>query len=132
MNHPTDDELLLLAYEELREPRAAELEAHLTICEPCNHQFRLLTRARVATDWAVDGRRSGRAARIRIVGMALATAAAIAAIVIIRHANNEPRGSWPQAREWSANAGYFAGGHAMIVIDSQLTRLEQGWSYGRP
>ena len=139
MNHPTDDELLLLAYDELPATRAGEVDAHVANCGACHGQFAAMARARVATDWGADGgeraldpqdRRRG--VRLKAAAVGLAAAAVIGAILIGRRVNDEPRGIWPKQREWSANAGYFAGGAAVIAIDGQLTRLEQGWSYGRP
>jgi anti-sigma factor RsiW len=140
MNHPTDDELLLLAYDELPASRAAEAEAHLATCSACHGQFAAMARARAATNWARAGTGAGaldprdrrRSVRLKAAVVGLAAAAVIGAILIGRRANDEPRGIWPKQREWSANAGYFAGGAAVIVIDGQLTQLEQGWSYGRP
>ena len=138
MNHPHPDELLLLAYDELPASRAAEVETHLATCSACHGQFAAMARARVATDWGgagagtLDPPDRRRTVRLKAAVVGLAAAAVIGAILIGRRANDEPRGIWPKQREWSANAGYFAGGAAVIVIDGQLTRLEQGWSYGRP
>jgi hypothetical protein len=64
---------------------------------------------------------------------ALAAAAAVAAVLLTgRPSPHEQPSGWSQPLEWSATAGYVAGGKAVITIDAQLTRLEQGWSYGRP
>lgn len=133
MNHPSDDELLLLVYEELPESRAGEVEAHLIACAICNERFVRNARGRVATEWSLQTGARARAVRWVSVATGLATAALIAAILLTGHrANEEPAGVWPRTLEWSANAGYFAGGRAVIVIDGQLKQLEQGWSYGRP
>jgi anti-sigma factor RsiW len=132
MNHPTDDELLLLVYDELTGARAAEVEAHLAACADCHRQFATTARGRVATESALDRRRGRLVAQFRIAAVGLAAAALIAAILIGRRGSDEPRGVWPRQLEWSTNAGYFAGGRAVIVIDGQLKRLEQGWSYDRP
>jgi anti-sigma factor RsiW len=133
MNHPTDDELLLLVYDELPAARAAEVEAHLLTCAACDERWAPMARGRVATDWAVERRRERRAMKLKVGAAGLAAAAAIAAVLLIgRRDNQDPRGVWPKQIEWSANAGYFAGGPNVIAIDGQLTRLEQGWSYGRP
>lgn len=133
MNHPTDDELLLLTYDELPATRAADVETHLATCSACHGQFAAMARARVATDWeGTLGPRNRRSLQWKAAAVGLAAAAVISAILIGRGVNDEPRGIWPKQREWSPSAGYFAGGAAVIVIDGQLTQLEQGWSYGRP
>src|SRR5262245_29833051 len=132
MNHPTDDELLLFAYDELPVTRAAEVDAHLATCGDCHGQFAALARARVAMHWALDRRGRRHSIQLKTAAVGLAAAAVIAAIIIGRRVDGEPRGVWPKQREWSANAGYFAGGPAVIVIDGQLTQLERGWSYVRP
>jgi anti-sigma factor RsiW len=131
--HQNDDELLLLVYDELPPARAAAVEGHLKTCGGCHERFASLARARVATEWALE-RRSHRALRWSGAGVALAAAAVFAAILLAgRHGGVQPRDVWPRL-EWSATAGYIAGGSAAIEIDAQLTRLEQGrgGSYGRP
>jgi len=129
MNHPTSDELLLLAYDELPRDAAAPLEAHVAACVDCGRELQRLTKARAALDVAVVTLTRRR----RWIPLALAAAAMLAGILIFtpkRHASVP--NAWPYHREWSAHAGYFAGGRAVIDIDSQLTRLEQGWTYDRP
>jgi hypothetical protein len=65
-------------------------------------------------------------------GVALAAAATLA-VVFIRQPNAPPaRAGWTPMTTWSANAGYVAGGKALVDIDAQLTRLEQESSYARP
>ncbi len=134
MNHPHEDDLLLLAYGELDAPAAAEVERHLASCAACREQFIRLERGRVALEWttaptARPGRRTARWAGLAV----LAAAAAVAAVVIARGPSRDerPRG-WPERREWSATAGYIAGGRPVIAIDEQLTQLEQERSYARP
>jgi len=39
MNHPTNDELLLLAYGELPKRLPAQVEAHVATCPECRTQF---------------------------------------------------------------------------------------------
>ena len=129
-NHPSADDLLLLAYDELVPARASEVEAHVALCATCRTQLAELERARVATDWAL------RRPRRRVIGWtaaALAAAAALIAVIISTRGPNVQRpAAWPGQLEWSATAGYIAGGRPMIVIDSQLTRLEQERPYARP
>lgn len=128
MNHPHEEQLLLLAYDELPAADAAGLEAHVATCAVCRDDLARLERARVALDWAPTPRRS---ARWIVAG--LAAAAAVAAILLTgRPSPSEGLRSWPEQREWSATAGYIAGGKSLITIDAQLTRLEQERSYVRP
>jgi anti-sigma factor RsiW len=130
MNHPHEDQLLLLAYGDLPAAETAETEAHLATCDACRTQFGLLERSRVALDWVVpqERRRSG-----LWIAAGLAAAAAVAAVVLTGGPSQEDRPrSWPEQHEWSATAGYIAGGQPLITIDAQLTRLEQERSYARP
>lgn len=132
MNHPTADELLLFAYDELPAPRAVAVESHVEACPACQTDLRLVERGRAALDGAVlgEGRHSG-----RLVGatLAIAAAAVLAGVAIVRSGPPRTPGEfWTPTTTWSATAGYVTGGKAMADIDAQLTRLEQGWSYGRP
>lgn len=129
MNHPHEDQLLLLAYDELPAADAAELEAHLATCPVCRDDLVRLERARVALESVVLKPR--RSARWIVAG--LAAAAAVAAILLAGSSSPGERPSgWPEQREWSATAGYIAGGRPLIAIDAQLTRLEQERFYVRP
>ncbi|MDP3908906.1 MAG: hypothetical protein Q8Q14_00805 [Gemmatimonadales bacterium] len=129
-NHPSEDELLLLAYGELPESQTTEVESHLAACAGCHGQFAELERGRVAAEWAL-ARTPRRAARW--AALALAAAAALAAVLLTaRRSGNELPSVWPQQLEWSPTAGYIAGGRAVIAIDSQLTRLEQERPYALP
>ena len=127
MNHPHEDRLLVLAYGELPETEAAEVEAHVAACATCGAALERLERARVALGWAVPERR--RPARWLVVG--LAAAAVLAAVLFTR---GGPRGArpWQPSHVWSPTAGYIAGGQPFVEIDAQLTRLEQERSYVRP
>jgi anti-sigma factor RsiW len=130
-NHPSADELLLYSYGEVATIRAAEMDAHIASCAECHAQLLELERGRIAADWARE--RPGRR-RVPWAMVALAAAAVVTAVLLVPGSSG-PRKTpeaWPRQLEWSAHAGYIAGGRAMIAIDSQLTRLEQGWSYGRP
>ena len=129
MNHPHEDQLLLLAYDELPAADAAGLEAHLATCAVCRDDVARLERARVALDWAEPKpRRSA-----RWIAAALAAAAAVAAILLTGGPSPDERPrAWPEQREWSATAGYMAGGQPLIRIDAELTRLEQERSHVLP
>jgi len=130
MNHPTADELLLFVYDELPGPRAVAVESHVEACPACQTELRLLERGRAALDSAVPRQRSG-----RLVGatLAIAAAAVLAGVAIVRSGPpRTPTEFWTPTTTWSATAGYVTGGRAMVDIDAQLTRLEQGWSYGLP
>ena len=68
--------------------------------------------------------------------LALTAAAAFVGVLVTKSGSSrDPMERWAPTTTWSATAGYVAagaGGQAMVEIDAQLTRLEQGWSYGRP
>ena len=130
MNHPTNDELLLLAYGELPESAAAQVEAHVATCPVCRTQFAGLEHARVALDAALPRRRRAYAAWAAV---ALAAAAVLTGVLIMKSGpfkHEAPR--WNPTTTWSATAGYVTGGKAMLDIDAQLTRLERERSYGLP
>jgi anti-sigma factor RsiW len=129
MNHPSDDQLLLLAYGELPTSETTTAETHLMGCPTCRAQLERLERPRVALDVAMPRRRR-RGARWVVAALA---AAVIAAVVITRsQTSTAPGGTWRPASVWSATAGYVAGGRAMVEIDAQLTRLEQERYYALP
>ena len=128
MNHPTEDQLLLLAYGELPEPHANEIETHIAACAVCAQQFAQFERCRVALDVALPPRR--RSAKIWI---ALAAAAVLAGLVVARPGpTRDQTERWMPTTTWSATAGYVAGGKTLVDIDAQLTRLEQERYYGSP
>jgi uncharacterized protein YfaQ (DUF2300 family) len=130
MNHPTDDELLLLAYGELG-TRSTEAETHITVCPACQERLAQLERARVALDVALPARR--RHVTWAAAGFALAAAAVLAGVLITRTGpSRDDDLRWNPSTTWSATAGYVAGGKAMVDIDAQLTRLEQERFYARP
>jgi len=81
MTHPHEDQLLLLAYGELPEADARELETHLAACVGCRAQLERLERSRVAADWALAAERPR---RVRWLPVALAAAAVIADAIAIR------------------------------------------------
>lgn len=130
MNHPNDDELLLLAYGELPAADAAAAEVHLAACPECRAQLERLERAHVALDVAMPPQRR---LAVRWIAAGLAAAALLAAVLLpnappSRSANQ----GWQPTSGWSATAGYITGGRAMVEIDAQLTRLEQERYYGPP
>jgi hypothetical protein len=126
MTHCSDADLVLLAYGEA----ADTVATHVASCAACHARLSRLEGARVAGEWATTrGRR--RVARWAAVGL-LATAAVVAVVLVGRPPAPERAPQWPRSLEWSATAGYLAGGKAVITIDAQLTQLEQGWSYVRP
>jgi hypothetical protein len=130
MNHATEDQLLLLAYGELPEPHARDIESHIAACTACADQLAQLERGRAALDVALPRRRSSARAWI-----ALAAAAVVAGLVVARPGAPPapgPTERWTPTTTWSATAGYVAGGKAMVDIDAQLTRLEQELPYARP
>ncbi len=130
MNHPTEDQLLLLAYEEQPHDAAAELDAHVATCAVCQERLAQLERARVALDVALPQRRRR---PIAWATAALAAAAVLAAVMINKAGSSRDQTErWTPTISWSATAGYVNGGKAMADIDAQLTRLEQERSYGLP
>jgi len=132
-NHPDQDDLLLLAYGELDHTAATELERHLAACAECHVRFVLLERGRVALEWTTPAPSRARRPRVRWTTLTILAAAAAVAAFMFTNAppRKVPRG-WPAQRDWSATAGYIAGGQPLIAIDAQLTRLEQERSYVRP
>ena len=123
MNHPTEDELLLLAYGELPAAPAAEIDSHTAACGACQERLAQLERGRAALHLALPPRRRK---AIVVATLALAAAAVLAGVVITRSGSSrDPTDRWTPTTTWSATAGYVAGGKAMIDIDAQLTRLEQ-------
>ena len=131
MNHPTEDQLLLLAYGELAERLVCEIESHVAACAACADQLAQLERARVALDVALPERR--RPVVVWAALGALAAAAAVAGLLFTRAPSSDAaRRGWNPTKVWSATAGYVAGGNALVDIDAQLTRLEQERSYGLP
>ena len=133
MNHPHPDELLLFASGELLEPRMGQLASHVTACLTCRHELDKLDHALVALNGGVLRRTRHIARSVVWGGVALAAAAALA-VVFIRQPNapETARTGWSPTTTWSSNAGYVAGGRALVDIDAQLTRLEQEPHYARP
>lgn len=130
MNHPTEDELLLLAYGELPEERVTEIEGHVRGCSACRGGLARLERGRLALDLAIT---APRRRPIVWVTVGLSAAAVLAGLVINRAGpSRDPADRWTPTTSWSTTAGYVTGGKAMLVIDEQLTRLEQERRYGLP
>ena len=132
MNHPTDDQLLLLAYGEVPEPHAEEIETHIAACTVCAQQLGRLERARVALEVALPKQPRPVARWAALSG--LAAAAVVAGVLLTRTNPPGPTAArgWNPTTTWSATAGYVAGGNAMVDIDARLTRLEQERSYALP
>jgi len=131
MNHPTEDQLLLLAYGELAADVADQIDAHVASCPKCHKDLARLERARVALDVALPKRRRPLVAWSALGALA---AAAVAAMLLTRTvpSHSPVAHGWNPTRQWSATAGYIAGGNALVDIDAQLTRLEQERSYASP
>jgi len=132
MNHPTEDQLLLLAYDELAEPLGSEITSHIAACPACADRLAQLERARVALDVALPKPRRPVARWAALGG--LAAAAVVAGVLLTQ---TKPPGQaaargWNPTTMWSATAGYVAGGNVMVDIDARLTRLEQERSYALP
>jgi len=127
MNHPQEDQLLLLAYSELPDAETTQVEAHVATCATCRDALERLERGRVALDWAVPERRRP----VRWLAVGLAAAAVLAAVFFTRLGSRGPE-PWQPVHVWSPTAGYIAGGQPLVEIDAQLTRLEQERSYVRP
>jgi len=132
MNHPTDDQLLLLAYGEVPAPHTSEIETHIATCAVCAQQLARLERARVALEVALPKQPRPVARWAALSG--LAAAAVVAGVLLTRTNPPGPTAArgWNPTTMWSATAGYVAGGNAMVDIDAQLTRLEQELPHGRP
>jgi len=132
MNHPTEDQLLLLAYDEVAEPLGSEIASHIAACQGCADRLAQLERARVALDVALPKPRRPIARWAALGG--LAAAAVVAGVLLTRPNPPGQTGArgWNPTTVWSATAGYVAGGKTLVDIDAQLTQLEQEWPYGRP
>ncbi|HEY3220025.1 MAG TPA: zf-HC2 domain-containing protein [Gemmatimonadales bacterium] len=130
MNHPTEDDLLLFAYDELPEDRAAQIESHIESCGACQAKLAQLERARAALDLAMQPRRHR---TIVWTTLGLAAAAVIAGVLLARSVVvPDPGRHWTPTTTWSVTAGYVTGGKTMLDIDAQLTRLERERYYGLP
>jgi anti-sigma factor RsiW len=129
MNHPTEDQLLLFAYDELAAAEAGEVESHLASCPACRAQVERLTLGRVAVDLAAP---LYRARVLKWAAAGLAAAAVLAAVLLTARRGDAQATTWPAELRWSVTAGYVVGGPAVVAIDSQLTRLEQETRYVRP
>lgn len=132
MNHPTEDQLLLLAYDELAEPLGSDIASHLAACPVCADRLAQLERARVALEVALPKPRRPVARWAALGG--LAAAAVVVGVLLTRTNPPNQAGArgWNPTTMWSATAGYVAGGNAVVDIDARLTRLEQERSYALP
>jgi hypothetical protein len=132
MTHVHNDELLLLAYGELRETDHQRVQAHLAGCESCRTELVRLETSRVALDLAVPTAAARPRRSVRWIAAGLAAAALVAAVILVDAPGRPETPNWRPTSSWSATAGYVTGGSAMAEIDAQLTRLEQERSYGLP
>ena len=134
MTHVHNDELLRLAYAELRDADLERAETHLAGCAACRAELARLETSRVALDLALPP--AAAPARSRRVGWIAAGLAAAAVLAVVVLKNTPPdrldSQSWRPTSSWSPTAGYVTGGSAMAEIDAQLTRLEQERYYGLP
>ena len=130
MIHPTEDQLLLLAYGELPAPHASEIETHIAACTVCAQQLAQLERGRVALDVALPARRRR---AVTVWGTMALAAAVLAAVTMLKSGpSRDQTERWTPTTTWSTTAGYVTGGKAMADIDAQLTRLERERYYGLP
>jgi len=130
MSHPTEDQLLLLAYGELPAPHANEIETHIAACAACAQQLAQLERGRVALDVALPARRRR---AVTVWGTVALAAAVLAAVTMLKSGpSRDQTERWTPTTTWSTTAGYVTGGKAMADIDAQLTRLERERYYGLP
>ena len=123
MTHPSEDALLLLAYDELSEPEAAELATHLVACADCRGRLETIERARIGADWVLASPAVPRRGIPRAVGLGALAAAAVLAVMWL----------WPRQRPLPLSLAvprYVAPG--LAPIDSILTRLEQENLYAIP
>lgn len=121
MTHPSEDTLLLLAYDELSDTQAVEIALHLGICADCRARLAGLERARVAADWALGRPLPRRLPRVAAL-VALA-AAAVLAVVLYR--------ARPEPATLSLTLPRYAVPE-LAAIDVLLTRLEQEKLYALP
>ncbi len=116
MTHISADTLLLLAYDELGEPQAAEVASHLVACADCRGRLEAIEQARVAADWALAPPAVPRHGIPRLVRLRALAAVAVLAVVWL----------WPRPSPLPLSLAvprYAAPG--LAPIDSILTRLEQ-------
>ena len=131
MTHPTDDQLLLLAWDESGHPDTGALQSHLAACDTCRARLREIEEARVGMEWGFEARHSAR--RLRAIRIGLQLAAAVAVVLVVRLVHRPAPAAhapWQPHLVASPTAGYVAGGATFMTIDSQLTRLEKGKLYG--
>lgn len=133
MTHLHNDELLLLAYGELRDADLERLETHLAGCAACRAELARLETSRAALDLALPPAAApARSRRVRWIAAGLAAAAVLAVVVLKNTPPERLDSQWRPTSSWSRTAGYVTGGSAMAEIDAQLTRLEQERYHGLP
>jgi len=123
MNHPTNDELLLLAYGE-----APEHEGHLARCVDCRSHFALVEEGKLLLELGSARSR----ARTGAAWIPVALAAGIVGFLMMA----VPREQMPELTpHWrptlaASPAGYVTD-RELIELDAQLRRLEHGGMYGQ-
>jgi hypothetical protein len=123
--HPSDDALLLFAYDELDGTEATGLTAHLDGCAECRARLEHLERARVAADWVLPARSPGRRRRARVLALGALAAAAVVAAILLRPATP------PASTQLTLRIPRYSA-PGLAPIDSALTRLEQEKLYAIP
>ena len=121
MMHISDEQLVLLAYDEAEVAWREQALAHVADCAECRERLGRLERTRAALEVAVPvaSRRVGR----YVAFAALAAAAVVAAVMLRPTAPVAPTAALALPR-------YTA--PALAPIDSILTRLEQPRTYALP
>jgi len=121
MNHLTQDQLVLHAYDEAPEPDREIALTHLASCATCRDRLARVERARVAVDLARPA--SPRRAARYVVLAGLAAAAVVAAVLLRPTAPGASTATLALPR-------YVA--PELAPIDSILTGLEQQRTYANP
>jgi ribosomal protein L34E len=121
MTHVSDEQLVLLAYDEAEVAWRDQALAHVADCADCRERLDRLERTRAAVEVAVPvaSRRVGR----RVAFAALAAAAVVAAVMLRPTAPVAPTTTLALPR-------YVA--PELAPIDSILTGLEQQRTYANP
>jgi hypothetical protein len=119
MSHLNDDELLLFAYGD-----ADQHQAHLASCAECRARLATLEESRAAIDMGLERRAPGRGRRWAWIALPLA--AGIGALLLRPEPAAEPQ--WHST--FSSSAAGYVSSNELMTLDSQLTRLERGTTYG--
>ena|ERR1051326_6044553 len=128
MTHPDEHVLLLYAYGDTSETETAALEAHLPSCSGCREQLLCIERGRALADLALE-RPAFKRRQMVPVGVALAAAATIAGMILVRGPEATPGTAVSIPNRLSVPLGYVTGGPDLIAADSILGRLEREISH---